>query len=115
MSTKNLLTANFVQALNYYILVSGKTKKDIAEAIGVPPTTFSSWTKGKHLPDMDKLYTLSSYLNAPLTQFFHFTAITEPTDQLLLEIYDLCKQLPTEDKQLVRALVGRVLQLHTEK
>ena len=51
MNTKNAITDNFIKALNYYVKVSGKTKKEISEAIGVPPTTFSSWCNGKHLPD----------------------------------------------------------------
>ena len=68
MSGKSDLTDNFVKALNYYITVSGKTKKEIADAIGVPPTTFSSWSNGKHLPDMDRLQALSSYLKAPVSQ-----------------------------------------------
>lgn len=49
MSAKSPLTDNFVKALSYYISISGKTKKEIADALGVPATTFSSWSNGKHL------------------------------------------------------------------
>lgn len=112
MSTNTSLQDNFVKALNYYISVSGKTKKEIADAIGVPPTTFSSWSNGKHLPDMDKLQTLSNYLKAPITQFFNFTALTDTPDPLLQELSEIYKQLPNEDKLLVRAVALRMLQLH---
>lgn len=112
MSTKSSLLDSFTKALNYYISVSGKTKKEIADAIGVPPTTFSSWSNGKHLPDMDKLQNLSEYLNAPITQFFDFNQKPEPPDPLLDELIEAYKKLPNEDKLLVRALALRILQLH---
>ena len=89
MSAKSPLTDNFVKALSYYISISGKTKKEIADAIGVPPTTFSSWSNGKHLPDMDNLQLIANYLGAPISQFYNFTA-----------------------KLLVRAVAVRMLQLY---
>jgi transcriptional regulator with XRE-family HTH domain len=115
MSTKSTLTDNFTRALNYYISASGKTKKEIADAIKVPPTTFSSWTTGRHLPDMEKLQALSEYLGAPISQFYEFTVIVEKQDPLLEEIMQLFPQLSNEDKLLVRAVAVRILQLYGEK
>ncbi len=112
MNTGSPLTDNFVKALSYYISVSGKTKKEIAEAIGVPPTTFSSWSNGKHLPDMDKLQSLADYLRAPISQFYDFTAISEKPDPLLEELIQIYSQLSNEDKLLVRSVAVRVLQLY---
>lgn len=112
MSNPTPLTSNFVKALNYYIVTSGKTKKEIAEAIGVPPTTFSSWSNGKHLPDMDKLQTLANYLQAPITQFFEFNAHPDTIDPIEKELTEIYKQLPNEDKLLIRATALRLLQLH---
>ena len=103
------LTNNFAKALNYYIVTSGKTKKEIADAIGVPPTTFSSWSKGKHLPDMDRLQTLANYLGAPITQFFNFTATVDTPDPLEKELTEIYKQLPNEDRLLLRSMALRLL------
>ena len=50
MSNNSSLTDNFVKALSYYLALSGKSKKEVADGIGIPPTTFSSWSNGKHLP-----------------------------------------------------------------
>ena len=72
MSAKSPLTDNFVKALSYYISISGKTKKEIADALGVPATTFSSWSNGKHLPDMDNLQSIADYLEL---QFHSFTTL----------------------------------------
>ena len=115
MSTTNNLTDNFVKALRYYISLSGKTKKEIADAIGVPPTTFSSWCNGKHLPDMEKLQSLASYLNAPITQFYEFTGIVEMPDPLLTEMMQAFPQLTNEDKLMIRYLILRMLKLYKER
>ena len=113
MSGKSDLTDNFVKALNYYITVSGKTKKEIADAIGVTPTTFSSWSNGKHLPDMDRLQVLSSYLKAPVSQFYKFTALAEkPPDPLLEEMIQAFNKLSNEDKLIIRSVTLRMLQLY---
>lgn len=109
------LTENFVRALRYYISVSGKTKKEIAEAIGVPPTTFSSWSNGKHLPDMEKLQALATYLKAPVSQFYNFTTVTEKPDPLLKELLQAYPQLDNEDKLIIRSLINRVLNLYKDK
>ena len=102
------LVNNFVKALNYCIAVSGKTKKEIAKAIGVPPTTFSSWCSGKHLPDMDKLQSLASYFDVPIELFFDFTIKEEPQDPLVIELTEIYKQLSNEDKLIVRAVAIRL-------
>ena len=115
MSSKSSLMDNFVKALTYYQSLSGKTKKEIADAIGVPPTTYSSWSNGKHLPDMDKLQTLADYLGAPIEQFFSFKVVTTAPDPLLQEMIELYSQLSSEDKLLVRAVAKRIIQLQQGK
>lgn len=115
MSAKPNLRDNFVRALSYYISISGKTKKEIADAIGVPPTTFSSWTNGKHLPDMEKLQSLADYLEAPVSQFYDFTTVIEKPDPLLSELVELYPQLVNEDKLIIRSLAIRILKLYRDQ
>ena len=112
MDKNNKLSDNFVKALSYYITLSGKTKKEIADAIGVPPTTFSSWSNGKHLPDMEKLQILANYLKAPVSQFYRFTAIEEKPDPLLKEFEQVYPQLDNEDKLILRSLIRRMIKLY---
>lgn len=109
MSVSPPLLHNFVKALNYYQHLSGKTKKEISEAIGVPPTTYSSWSNGKHLPDMDKLQRLADYLHAPVDQFFTFTAISTPPDPILQDMMDIFSKLSSEEKLLVRAITLKII------
>lgn len=47
--------------LSYYVEQSGKTKKEIAEAIGVAASTFNEWTKGNKYPRIDKIEMLANY------------------------------------------------------
>ncbi|RHD02883.1 XRE family transcriptional regulator [Mediterraneibacter gnavus] len=116
MANNSSLTDNFVKALSYYLALSGKSKKEVADGIGIPPTTFSSWSNGKHLPDMDRLQNLATYLGAPVSEFFDFTANTSTPDPLLTELTDIFSELSTEDKLLVRDVALRIYKLqHTEE
>lgn len=47
--------------LRRYIDLSGKLDKEIAAEIGVSPSTFSEWTKGKKYPRIDKIEMLANY------------------------------------------------------
>lgn len=51
----------FSKNLNYYISNSGKSQKEIAEAIGFSPTTFNTWCKGKILPKTGKIQAIADY------------------------------------------------------
>ena len=59
MSNENNIT--FAKNLNIFIERSGRTKKEIAEVIGVAQSTFNEWTKGKKYPRMDKVEKLAEY------------------------------------------------------
>ena len=48
---------------------------------------------------MDRLQALSSYLKAPVSQFYKFTALAEkPPDPLLEEMIQAFNKLSNEDK-----------------
>lgn len=51
----------FAKNLLYYIDKHGKEQKEIAEIIGVPPSTFNAWVKAKKYPRMDKIELLANY------------------------------------------------------
>ena len=51
----------FAKNLNFFIDRSGRTKKELAEIIGVAPSTFNEWAKGKKYPRMDKVEKLAEY------------------------------------------------------
>ena len=51
----------FAQNLRYYMDINNKTRKDVAEAIGVSYYTFTDWIKGKKYPRMDKVELLAKH------------------------------------------------------
>ena len=65
---------------------------------------------------MDRLQNLATYLGAPVSEFFDFTANTSTQDPLLTELTDIFSELSTEDKLLVRDVALRIYKLqHTEE
>ncbi len=106
LGANSSLADNFVKALSYYRTVAGKKNREIASAIRVPETTFSSWSNGTHLPNMEKLQILANYLNAPINQFFDFSIPTE--DPLLDNLTKTISELSVEDKKILQIVADRM-------
>ena len=53
----------FTKNLNRYLAYSGKTQREVADAIGVSPQTFNTWTQGIALPRMGKVQLLAEYFH----------------------------------------------------
>ena len=53
----------FSKNLLHYISLSGKTQKEIADAIDVSPQTFNTWCQGIALPRMGKVQLLADYFH----------------------------------------------------
>lgn len=57
MGNKNIFASN----LKKYMEQNGKSRKDMADAIGVSYYTFTSWVTGQKYPRMDKVEMLANY------------------------------------------------------
>ena len=51
----------FSKNLLYYVKMSGRDQKEIAEYVGVAPSTFNEWIKAKKYPRIDKIEKLANY------------------------------------------------------
>jgi transcriptional regulator with XRE-family HTH domain len=51
----------FSKNLKKYMALSGKSRKEICEALGYSYFTFSDWVTGKKMPRMDKVEQLANY------------------------------------------------------
>ena len=51
----------FSENLQYYVGISGKNQREIAEDLGVPYTTFNDWYIGKKYPRIDKIEMMANY------------------------------------------------------
>ena len=47
--------------LLFYVQRSGKSQREIAEAVGVARSTFTEWIKGNKYPRIDKIEQLANY------------------------------------------------------
>ena len=51
----------FAKNLAYYLEKSGRDQREVAEDIGVAPSTFNEWMKAKKYPRIDKIEMLANY------------------------------------------------------
>lgn len=51
----------FATNLSHYLVLNGKTQREVADAIGVSPQTFNTWIQGIALPRMGKIQKLANY------------------------------------------------------
>ena len=51
----------FAKNLSFYLGRSGKDQKEVAEVVGVAPSTFNEWMKAKKYPRIDKIEILANY------------------------------------------------------
>ena len=100
----------FAKNLVYYLSISGKEQKEVAEDIGVATSTFNDWVKGKKYPRIDKIEKLANYFRIKKSDLIEDKAnasdklqLTEG-EELLLNLF---RQIP-EDQQKVFLEMGRV-------
>lgn len=51
----------FAKNLAHYLERSGRDQKEVAEAIGVAPSSFNEWMRAKKYPRIDKIEMLANY------------------------------------------------------
>lgn len=86
----------FQRNLLKYISESGKTQKEIADAIGVSPQTFNTWCQGIALPRMGKVQLLADYFHINKSDLIEIRDDISPdvyylndeTRQIAQEIFD---------------------------
>ena len=108
----------FAKNLSYYIDKHCKEQKEIAEIIGVAPSTFNAWVKGKKYPRIDKIELLAQYFNILKSDLIEehtiksqlkTISITEDEQKLL----DLFRLVPENQQQMVLQMIE--IALNTNK
>ena len=90
--------------LAYYLEKSGRDQREVAEALGVAPSTFNEWVKAKKYPRIDKIEMLANYfgiLKSDLIEEVNENGYS-PSEPQLTEgeklMLDLFRKIP-EDRQ----------------
>ena len=69
----------FARNLSYYVEHSGRTQRELAELVGVAPSTFNVWMKGGKYPRIDKIEKLAGYFGIQKSDLIE-ARITEDQD-----------------------------------
>ena len=105
----------FAKNLAYYLEKSGRDQKEVAEVVGVAPSTFNEWMKGKKYPRIDKIEMLANYfgiLKSDLIEEVREDGYS-PSEPQLTEgervLLDLFNRVPKDQQQLVLQMIRAAL------
>ena len=96
----------FARNLNRYLSLSGKTQKEVAEAVKISTSTFSDWTKGRIYPRMDKVQALADYFGIQKSDLVE--AVNIPTESVNDEdqkVLDMFHKVPKEKREFLLSLI----------
>ena len=90
----------FSENLKKYMALSGKSRKEVCEALGYSYFTFSDWITGKKMPRMDKVEQLANYFGILKSDLIEDKKITtaetgsgvSETKQKLLDLAENCSE-----------------------
>lgn len=109
MDNKEIFACN----LNYYMNENNKSRKEVADAIGVSYFTYTDWVKGKKYPRMDKVEKLAKYFGIKISDLVEKrTMDSKPVelatlhaemlqDEDMVKIYTYMKNLSTKKRAIV--------------
>ena len=97
--------------LAHYVGRSGRDQREIAEAVGVAPSTFNEWMKGKKYPRIDKIQMLADYFGIRMSDLIEEAGENghAPSEPQLTgvdkELFDALKLMPKEQKLWLLAMI----------
>lgn len=84
----------FKENLNYYLAMSGKMQKDLAEYVGAKTTTVSGWTRGISYPRADAMEKIAMFFGIPTSKLVGEPALDSGTSQTL----EMINTIPRSDE-----------------
>lgn len=105
----------FARNLAYYLDRCGRDQREIAEVLGVAPSTFNEWVKGKKYPRIDKIELLANYFGILKSDLIEdkdekkdiSQTLTVTEDEKLL--LDLFRLVPEGQRKLVLQMIRAAL------
>jgi transcriptional regulator with XRE-family HTH domain len=105
----------FAKNLAYYLERSGKDQKEVAEVVGVAPSTFNEWMKAKKYPRIDKIEMLANYFGILKSDLIEKVSEDgySPSEPQLTEgekvLLDLFNRVPEDQQQMVLQMIRAAL------
>ena len=89
--------------------LSGKSRNDISNALGISYFTITDWVKGKKYPRMDKVEMLANYFGIPKSYLIEEKTKPSPEEIKLNEgeqlLIDLFRKIPEDKQELVLQMI----------
>ena len=113
----------FRRNLNYYLSVSGKLQKDLADYVGAKTTTVSGWTRGVSYPRADAMEKIALFFGIPTSRLVgqihdeSDTSIVESSAPQTLEariVSGGMDKLPQEQREQILNVVRAMFIQHPE-
>jgi len=113
----------FRKNLNYYLSVSGKLQKDLADYVGAKTTTVSGWTRGVSYPRADAMEKIALFFGIPTSRLVgqihddSNTSIPESSAPQTLEariVSGGMDKLPQEQREQILNVVRAMFIQHPE-
>ena len=100
----------FARNLSYYLKLRGRDQKEVAEIVGVAPSTFNEWVKGKKYPRIDKIEILANYFGILKSDLIEDKEVkSTPEEPMLSEgermLLELFRRVPEDQQQLVLQMI----------
>lgn len=96
MTTFKNSRSTFVENLHFYMAKSGKSRKVVAEAIGVSYFTFSDWCNGKKYPRVEKIDALAKYFGIPTSDLVGAKTVFQESSNIDNEMLSVISRLFTD-------------------
>lgn len=108
MNNKNIFASN----LRKYLDQSGKSRREVCNALGLSYYTFSDWVNGKKYPRMDKVEMLANYFDIKKSDLIE-KELTENDQQKNDTLADIILELRVDEN--FREIVETVHSFDAEK
>ena len=106
----------FAKNLSYYLQRSGRDQKEVAEVVGVAPSTFNEWVKAKKYPRIDKIEILANYFGILKSDLIEEKELKIPPEEPKLTegekmLLDIFRLVPEENKQMIVEMIRAALKM----
>ena len=113
----------FRKNLNYYLSVSGKLQKDLADFVGAKTTTVSGWTRGISYPRADAMEKIALFFGIPTSRLVgqvyddsntSTSSTSSPQTTEARIVSGAMDRLPKEQREQILNVVRAMLTQHPE-
>ena len=104
----------FARNLSMYMERNAKSQRELAEIVGVAPSTFSEWVNARKYPRIDKIEMLANYFGILKSDLIEEKEENNSPDKLQLSegeqmILDLFRRVPEDQQKLVLQMIRAAL------